>query len=61
MTNLEKIFRVETLLRQYALCELNSIDEVRYSSQGLIKNVQHTQVNKSKCLITLTFYENKLK
>ena len=47
MANLDKIFRVQTLLRQYAPCEHNSVDEVRYSSQGLIKTVQHTQMNKS--------------
>ena len=34
MADLEKNFRVQTQLRQYAPCEHNSIDEVRYSSQG---------------------------
>ena len=46
--NLErlKVFCVQTLLRQYAPCEHNSIDEVWYSSQGLIKTLQNNQVNK---------------
>ena len=47
MANLENIFPVQTLLREYAPCEHNNIDEVRYFSQGLTKTVQHTQVNKS--------------
>ena len=34
-----KVFCVQTLLRQYAPCERNSIDEVWYSSQGLIKTL----------------------
>ena len=40
MTDLEKIFRVQTLLRQHAPCEHNDIDEVRYSSRGIIKSEQ---------------------
>ena len=47
MTILEKIFRVQTLLRQYAPYEHKNIDEVRYSRQGITKTVQYTQVNKS--------------
>ena len=49
MTDLENILRLKTLLRRYAPCEHNSIDEVlgaRYSSQGLINSVQRTQLNK---------------
>ena len=40
--NLERlnVFHVQTLLRQYEPCEHNNIDNVRYSSQGLIKTVQ---------------------
>ena len=40
--NLErlKVFCVQTLLRQYAPCEHNIIDEVWYSSQGLMKTLQ---------------------
>ena len=40
MTDLEKIFSVQTLLRQYAPCKHNSTDEVRYTSRGLIKSEQ---------------------
>ena len=60
MTDFEKIFSVQTLLRQYAPCEQNSIDEVWFSGEGLIKTVQRTQVN-NQYFITLIFYETELK
>ena len=47
MTDRKKIFRVESLLRPYVPCENKNTDKVRYPSQGLIKRVRHTQVNKS--------------
>ena len=42
MADLERIFCVQALLRRYAPGERNNIDEVRCSSQVLIKSVQRT-------------------
>ena len=64
ITDPEKNFHVQTLLRRYAPCKHNSIDEVlgaRYLNQGLIKSVQFTNLNKLRYLITSIFYENELK